>query len=77
MVCQTHGTFCALYVFSDKMHQSYPPASSTGSRGMASSWSSFEEDAQSLTAEKLLQAMKEVQHGNPDVLIQVLLFSAL
>lgn len=30
---------------------------------LTSSWSSFEEDAQSQTAEKLLQALKDVQHG--------------
>lgn len=29
----------------------------------AASWSSFEEDAQSRTADKLLQALKDSQHG--------------
>ena len=43
------------------MQRSYPHTARH--RGAGTSWSSFEEDAQSQNAEKLLHALKETQHG--------------
>ncbi|XP_053384067.1 deubiquitinating protein VCPIP1-like [Mercenaria mercenaria] len=61
-----HGDKIALEILPDL---SYPvqETSHPHTGKVTSTWSSFEEDAQSQTAEKLLQALKGVQHGGDNI----------
>ncbi|KAL4225382.1 Deubiquitinating protein [Mactra antiquata] len=63
-----HGDKLALEVIPDVIHSVKESSSqASGSSSMATSWSSFEEDAQSRTADKLLQALKEVPQGGDNI----------
>ncbi|XP_060561991.1 deubiquitinating protein VCPIP1-like isoform X2 [Ruditapes philippinarum] len=64
-----HGDKIALEILPDLSQPNFPVQETmhAHSSKMTSSWSSFEEDAQSQTADKLLQALKDVQHGGDNI----------
>lgn len=61
-----HGDKIALEILPDLSYPVEETAPHTSSK-MTSSWSSFEEDVPTQTAEKLLQALKEAQHGGDNI----------